>query len=118
MAHNTDINLKQLEGRSFIIGREGHIYVDSLSASKQHAELKITEGKIYLRDLNSSNGTYLVKNGKLVYFEKGYVSLLQPVVIGKRKYSIQKLLSIAGNFAAADDTPTELNFDQIDDIAI
>ena len=116
MIDNANINLKQLEGRSFIIGREGHIYIDSRSASKNHAELKITNGRIYLRDLDSSNGTYLVKNGKMVYFERGFVSPLQQVVIGKQKYTIQQLLEIAGNFAVSDDSPTEIDIDDIDDI--
>ncbi len=118
MNHNANINLEQLEGRSFIIGREGHIYVESRTASKHHAELKIIKGKIYLRDLDSSNGTYLLKNNKLVYFERGFVSPLQRVVIGRQKYSIQQLLRIAGNFAVSDDAPTELEFDKIDDIAV
>jgi len=118
MNDNTNISIEQLEGRSFVIGREGHIYVESRTASKQHAELKIIKGKIYLRDLNSSNGTYLVKNNKLVYFERGYVSPLQRVVIGRKKYSIQQLLRIAGNFAVSDDAPTELEFDNFDDIAV
>jgi len=112
------INLDQFEGRSFTIGREGHIYIDSRTASKQHAEIKITQGKIYLRDLNSSNGTYLSKNGKLVYFERGYVTPLQQVVIGRQKFTIQHLLSIAGNFAVADETPTELDFGNFDDVAV
>ncbi len=118
MSKSTNINLEQLEGRCFIIGREGHIYVDSRTASKQHAELKIIKGKVQLRDLNSSNGTYLVKNGKLVYFERGYVSLLQQVVIGKQRFTIQQLLSIAGNFAVSDETPTELDFGNFDDVAV
>ncbi len=103
-------SIELLEGRTFILGREGHIYIDSPSASKHHAEIKITGGKIYLRDLNSSNGTYLMKNKKLVYFEKGYVSLLQPIVIGNQKHVIMDLLAIAGNFAASDDAATELDF--------
>ena len=36
---NTDLSLKieLMEGRLFILGREGHIYVDSPTASKHHA---------------------------------------------------------------------------------
>ncbi|MCP4237626.1 MAG: FHA domain-containing protein, partial [Aestuariibacter sp.] len=93
-----------------IVGREGHIYIDSPSASKHHAEIKIIGGKVYLRDLNSSNGTYLQKNNKLVYFEKGYVSLLQPVVMGNQRHVIQDLLAIAGHFVTSDDAVTELDY--------
>ncbi len=103
-----DISIKHMEGRSFIIGREGHIYIDSPSASKQHAELKIIGGHVYLRDLKSSNGTYLIKNNKYVPFEEGFVSLLQPVIIGNRRHVIKNLLSIARTFAASNDAETEL----------
>jgi hypothetical protein len=41
------------------LGREGHIYIDSPTVSKRHAEIKITNGKIYRRDLDSTNGTFL-----------------------------------------------------------
>ncbi len=90
---NEEIKLN--EGRAYIIGREGHIYLDSPTVSKQHAEIKIINGRIYLRDLNSTNGTYLVKSNSLVYFEEGYVNPLQPIVIGNQKHIVQSLLAIA-----------------------
>ncbi len=104
--HNIDI--ESLEGRTFILGREGHIYIDSSTASKHHAEIRIFNGRIHLRDLDSTNGTYLIRNNKLVFFEKGYVNPLQPVVIGDQKYVIWDLLSIANDFVALDDAPTEI----------
>ncbi|MCP4187963.1 MAG: FHA domain-containing protein [Gammaproteobacteria bacterium] len=107
-------SIEQLEGRTFILGREGHIYIDSPSASKHHAEIRIKGGKIHLRDLNSSNGTYLLKNKKLVYFERGYVSPLQRIVIGNQEHIILDLLAIASNFVASDDAATELYFHQQD----
>ena len=105
-----DVDIGSMEGRTFVVGREGHIYINSQSASKRHAEIRVTDGRIYLRDLNSTNGTYLVKNKGLVYFEKGYVSPRQPVVIGDQIHTIASLLAIASNFAAVDDTPTQVNF--------
>ena len=33
MRTNQSVNIEQLEGRSFTIGREGHIYIDSATAS-------------------------------------------------------------------------------------
>ncbi len=108
METNEGLNIERMEGRTFILGREGHIYVDSTTASKHHAEISIIRGKVYLRDLGSTNGTFLVKNNKLVKFEADYVSLLQPVSIGGRIYVVQDLLAIAGDFAAVDDQTTRV----------
>lgn len=105
---NVDIGL--MEGRTYLLGREGHIYIDSPMVSKQHAEIKIINGRIYLRDLNSTNGTYLFKNNRLVYFDEGYVSPLQSIVIGDQKHTIQSLLAIASDFVALDDSLTQVNF--------
>ncbi len=108
--------ISHMEGRTFIIGRSGHIYLDSPTVSKYHAEIKIIGGKIFLRDLNSSNGTYLMRDQKLVNFEEGYVSVIQPVVIGNQQYIIQDLLETANAFAATDnDTTVEYDFAQQDD---
>lgn len=102
------IDIDHFEGRTFKIGRDGHIYINSPVVSQQHAEIRILRGKIYLRDLNSTNGTYLVKKNRLVYFDKGYVELKQRVVLGDQQFTIEQLLSIAGDFVASDDEPTEL----------
>jgi pSer/pThr/pTyr-binding forkhead associated (FHA) protein len=92
--------LKRIESRTYVIGREGHIYINDPTVSKQHAEIQVINGEIYLRDLNSTNGTYLVKNQRLVTFKEGYVQLNQAVVLGNRHYTIHQLLEIAGAFAA------------------
>jgi len=108
MKTNLGLDIELMDGRSFILGREGHIYVDSPTASKHHAEIRIDEGKVYLRDLGSTNGTFLLKDKRRVRFEAGYVSLHQPIVIGKRTYVIRDLLSIASDFAAVDDHTTRV----------
>jgi len=92
--------LKRIENRSYVIGREGHIYINDPTVSKQHAEIQIIGGEIYLRDLDSTNGTFLVKNQRLLPFKEGYVQINQIVVLGNRHYTIQQLLEIAGAFAA------------------
>ncbi len=98
------------EGHTYIIGREGHIYLNDVSVSRQHAELKIVDGRIHLRDLDSTNGTYLVRGNKLVYFQEGYVRPQQIIVIGSRQYEIKSLLTILGIFADFCEQ-TELNFE-------
>ena len=92
--------LKRIENRSYVIGREGHIYINDPTVSKQHAEIQVINGEIYLRDLGSTNGTFLVKNQRLLPFKEGYVQINQTVVLGNRHYTIQQLLEIAGAFAA------------------
>ncbi|MCP4981076.1 MAG: FHA domain-containing protein [Gammaproteobacteria bacterium] len=109
MNKEMSVNIRLMEGRTYILGREGHIYIDSPTASKQHAEIKVVNGKIYLRDLDSTNGTYLLKHNRLVYFEQGFVNPLQRVVIGDQKHTIYNLLAIACDFAAKDDATTQLN---------
>lgn len=87
-----------LEGRAFILGREGHIYISDPAASKEHAEIKFIDGRIHMRDLNSTNGVYLVKNNKSVRFKQGFVEPDQTVAIGTERHSVRDLLEIIGVF--------------------
>ena len=89
-----------MESRTYIIGREGHIYINDPSVSKQHAEIQVVNGEVYLRDLESTNGTFLIKNNRLVPFHEGYVQLHQLIVLGNRQYTVRSLLEIAGAFSA------------------
>ena len=96
-----------MEGRSYVIGREGHICIDSPTVSKYHATLNVTDGKIYLRDLNSTNGTYLINNNSRQPLEAGYVSPYQLIEIGGEKHSIQNLLAMAVKYTDAEDTKSQ-----------
>jgi hypothetical protein len=102
------MTLERMEGRTFILGREGHIYIDSPTASKHHAEIRIENGKVFLRDLKSTNGTFLLKNKTLIPFQEGVVNPRQPIVIGRHAYVIEDLLAIANEFVAADEGTTRL----------
>jgi len=99
-----------IDGQTYIIGREGdiymegHIYIKSPTVSRRHAAMKIKNGRIYLRDLNSTNGTYLIENDSPVPFIEGYVSPSQPIVIGEVKCTIHSLLAIAGVYSASKNT--------------
>jgi len=96
-----------MEGRSYVIGRDGDIRIDSPAASKYHATIKISDGKIYLRDLNSTNGTYLIKNNSRQLFEEGYLEPDQLIEIGGEEHSIQSLLAIAVRFSNSEDTKNQ-----------
>ena len=100
MGNDVKKEVRRMENKTYIIGREGHIYINDPTVSKQHAEIQIKNGEVYLRDLDSTNGTFLIKNNRLVPFHEGYVQLHQPIVLGNRQYTIRSLLEIAGAFAA------------------
>lgn len=86
--------------RKYIIGRKGDIRLSDKSVSRQHAELTVSHDEIRLRDLNSANGIYIVKNKRLIRFFDGFVQLNQAVVIGSRQYSIHQLISMVSSHAA------------------
>jgi pSer/pThr/pTyr-binding forkhead associated (FHA) protein len=94
------MDLGHIDSRTYIIGREGHIYINDPAVSKQHAELQIVNGEIFIRDLGSTNGTFLVKNQRLVPIHEGYVQINQLIVLGNKQYTVRALLEIAGAFAA------------------
>ena len=91
--------LGSLEGRSFIIGREGHIYVDDPAVSKEHAEMSIVDGRVRIRDLNSTNGLFVVDNDRAVPLKDDFVEPEQILTIGKQQHSVKSLLAIVGSFA-------------------
>jgi pSer/pThr/pTyr-binding forkhead associated (FHA) protein len=105
-----------IDGQTYIIGREGeiyledHIYINSPSVSRRHAAMKIKNGRIWLHDLDSTNGTYLIESDSLVPFKEGYVSPSQPIAIGHVKCTINSLLAIAGVHSASKDTTS--NFEE------
>ena len=107
------ISLASMEGQTFIIGREGHIYINDPSVSRRHAEIRLIGGRIRLRDLDSTNGIYLAKGSKLVHFQEGYVEPHQLVVFGRRVYAVKSLLANLGIFAEySDDTGLAVKLDQ------
>lgn len=94
-----------IDGQTYIIGRkgpvsmEGHIYINSPTVSRPHAAMKIKNGRVHLRDLDSTNGTYVVENDCLVALAEGYVTPNQIIVIGKVECTIQSLLTIVGVYS-------------------
>jgi len=102
---NTSIALGTMEGKTYIVGREGHIYVKDSSVSRQHAEIKFIDGRIRLRDLDSTNGTYLIDHNRRVQVLEGYVKPDQPIAIGEWQCTVKCLLANIGVFATySDDT--------------
>ena len=85
----------------YIIGRLGDIEIDEDSVSRQHASLLRDETGIYLKDLGSSNGTYLVKNGEKELFSKGYITTDQDLAFGDAIISVNELLALVDSISTA-----------------
>jgi len=103
MNSSISIAIGAMEGKTYIVGREGHIYVSDSSVSRQHAEIKFIDGRIRLRDLDSTNGTYLIDENRRVQVLEGYVKPDQPIAIGKWLCTVQSLLANVGVFATFSD---------------
>jgi hypothetical protein len=93
MNKNLSVDFGLINGQTYTIGRRGDICLDSPAVSKLHAAIIIKNDRIYLRDLNSTNGTYLVNNDSLVDFEEGYVTPNRPIAIGNVRCTIYSLLA-------------------------
>ena len=91
---NISMEFGLIDGQTYIIGRKGHIRINSPSVSKQHLEMTIKNRRVYLRDMDSTNGTYLLIDDHLVRLDKGYVDQHQNIVIGKVKCTLWSLLTI------------------------
>ncbi|MBL7004603.1 MAG: FHA domain-containing protein [Gammaproteobacteria bacterium] len=86
---------------TYIIGRKGDIYIRDNAVSRHHAQLTVSHNEVHLKDLDSANEVYLVKNGRLIRFFHGFVQLNQSVVIGSKQYTINQLLGMVGSHRAA-----------------
>ena len=110
MSNSLSKDFGLIEGHTYIIGREcdvyleDHICINSPTVSRRHAAMKIKNGRVYLCDLDSTNGIYWIENDSLVPFREGYVSPSQPIAIGHVKCTINSLLAIAGVYSASKNT--------------
>jgi pSer/pThr/pTyr-binding forkhead associated (FHA) protein len=100
MNNSLDLDIDFLDGRTFIVGREGHIYINDKSVSRKHAAIELIDGEIHIRDLDSTNGTYVIKNNNVVQFKEAIVKPQHTVVIGKKAFTVQSLLKIISGFSA------------------
>jgi predicted component of type VI protein secretion system len=84
-----------MENRTYVIGRKGNIPLNDRTASAQHAQLVVLNNTLYLTDLGSTNGTYLLKDGKRLRFNEGYVELDQTLAFGNQVCSVRELVARA-----------------------
>lgn len=84
------------EGRPCSIGRNGHICTDEPSLSRGHAEIRLVNGGLRLRDLGSASGTYFFKASEPVVVDECYVRPDQYIVLGSKSHTIKALLPKVG----------------------
>ena len=83
------------EGQIYTIGREGHIRIPDMALSRGHAEFRMIDGKLRLRDLGSTNGTYLVSKKGAVSITECIVEPDQRIIVGNGIYTVQELIEMA-----------------------
>jgi putative transposase len=82
--------------QSFIIGRAGDVTLYDDTVSRRHACLEVEDEGMFLRDLDSRNGTYEIRDKKLVPFASGAVYADQVFAFGECVRSVKQLLNEAG----------------------
>jgi len=73
-------------------GKVRYIGLQDSTVSRRHAEIYIVKGRIYLRDLGSKNGTFLLVDGALHRHTEGYVEPDQEVRFGGYQCRVAQLL--------------------------
>ena len=84
-----------MENKTYIIGRQGSIQLFDKTTSSRHAELVVLNDQIYLTDLDSTNGTYLMNQGKRKRFKEGYINLEQTLSFGEQVCTVRELIARA-----------------------
>ena len=84
-----------MNSRTYVIGRQGNIQLFDKTTSARHAELVILNNQMYLTDLDSTNGTFIMHHGKRKRFTKGYISLDQTLSFGEHICTVRELVARA-----------------------
>lgn len=84
-----------MENRTYVIGRRGSIQLFDKTTSARHAELVVIDNQMYLTDLDSTNGTYLMEQGKRRRFKEGYINLEQTLSFGDQVCTVRELVARA-----------------------
>ncbi|MGR8921423.1 MAG: FHA domain-containing protein [Gammaproteobacteria bacterium] len=81
--------------RTYLIGRQGNVRLNDETVSRRHARLEVEGETLYLRDLDSRNGTYEVRDTELVPFTAGIVSRTQVFAFGECVRTVAQLINTA-----------------------
>ncbi len=84
-----------MENKTYIIGRRGNIQLFDKTTSSRHAELVVLNNQMYLTDLDSTNGTFIMNQGKRKRFTEGYIDLDQTLSFGEQICTVRELIARA-----------------------
>lgn len=71
------------------------IVIENQTVSREHATLTITDGRIVVTDLNSSSGTYLLRDEQLSRVSYHEVSDTDTILFGNERCLVRDLLDRA-----------------------
>ncbi|MEQ8660937.1 MAG: FHA domain-containing protein [Gammaproteobacteria bacterium] len=77
----------------YIIGRAGDVVLYDDTVSRRHASLEVAADQLILRDLDSRNGTYLIRDKALLPFSSGAVQPDQVFAFGECVRSVAQLIA-------------------------
>jgi len=84
-----------MKNKTYIIGRRGSIQLFDKTTSSRHAELVVLNNQMYLTDLDSTNGTFVLNQGKRQRFTEGYINLEQTLSFGEHICTVRELIARA-----------------------
>lgn len=89
-----------MKNSAWSIGRTSadctHILLDDDTISGNHATLNYQNGKYYLIDNNSLNGTFLIYNNEKIYLNQHYeVRLDDELYFGEKRYVLREVVNMA-----------------------
>ena len=89
-----------MKNSAWLIGRTdanyGHILLDEDTISGNHATLNYQDGKFYLIDNNSRNGTFLIYNNETIQLNQHYeVRLDDEIYFGRKRCFLREIVDSA-----------------------
>lgn len=85
----------------YIIGRKGNLKLEHQSVSREHARLRVDNGRFHIMDLGSANGIYRVTGGNRLRFRDGYVQMDEKLAFGEYVCTVRQLLAMQDTGANA-----------------
>ena len=104
-----------MDKKKYTIGRVGDVKLLDETVSRHHACIEVDGDKLYLRDLDSRNGTYELRDDELVPFTAGPVTLDQFFAFGECVRGVAQMLRTAELEAAITGAAAKAQRDDTDD---
>lgn len=82
------------ERRGQRTGECNYIALPDRRVSRRHAEIYVVGGRVFVRDLGSKNGTYLVSQGRRTRLTEGFVDPRQTISFGGYPQCIARLVDV------------------------